>query len=86
MVTMVNDQSEEAEFCATLLADGNLDGTAILYRTNAQSLSFESYFINRKIPYKIVGSLKFYDREEVKDSLALFQFFLILMMRLLLSE
>lgn len=76
VVTMVNDQSEEAEFCATLLADGNLDGTAILYRTNAQSLSFESYFINRKIPYKIVGSLKFYDREEVKDSLALFSILL----------
>ncbi len=76
VVTMVNDQSEEAEFCATLLGDGNLDGTAILYRTNAQSLSFESYFINRKIPYKIVGSLKFYDREEVKDSLALFSILL----------
>ncbi len=72
VVAILNNQTEEAEFCARLLEDGNLEGTAILYRTNAQSLSFESYFLNRKIPYKIVGSLKFYEREEVKDSLALF--------------
>ena len=76
VVTMVNDQTEEARFCADLLADGNYDGTAILYRTNAQSLSFESYFLSRQIPYKIVGSLKFYDREEVKDALALFSLLL----------
>jgi len=72
VITLVNDQMEEAEFCSRLLSDGNLDGTAILYRTNAQSLSFESYFLNKNIPYKIVGSLKFYEREEVKDALALF--------------
>ncbi len=76
VVKIVADQDREAEFCASLLKDGNLDGTAILYRTNAQSLSFESYFINHKIPYKIVGSLKFYDREEVKDVTALFSLFL----------
>ncbi len=72
VVAMVGDQQEEAAFCASLLSDGNLDGTAILYRTNAQSLSFETYFLNHRIPYRIVGSLKFYEREEVKDSLALF--------------
>ncbi len=75
-ITTVADQLEEARFCAQLLEDGNLDGTAILYRTNAQSLSFESYFLSRQIPYKIVGSLKFYDREEVKDALALFSLLL----------
>ncbi len=76
VVKIVENQDREAEFCASLLRDGNLDGTAILYRTNAQSLSFESYFLNHKIPYKIVGSLKFYDREEIKDVIALFSLFL----------
>ncbi len=76
VVSVLNNQTGEAEFCAKLLEDGNLEGTAILYRTNAQSLSFESYFLNRKIPYRIVGSLKFYEREEVKDSLALFSIIL----------
>ncbi|MDR2211450.1 MAG: ATP-dependent helicase [Spirochaetaceae bacterium] len=44
---------------------------AILYRTNAQSLGFETELLRRGIPYKVVGSLKFYQREEVKDALAL---------------
>jgi len=47
---------------------------AILYRTNAQSLGFETLFLKKGIPYRIVGSLKFYEREEVKDTLALLAF------------
>ena len=47
---------------------------AIVYRTNAQSLGFETEFLRRKIPYRVVGSLKFYEREEVKDILALLSF------------
>ncbi|MDR1802066.1 MAG: ATP-dependent helicase, partial [Treponema sp.] len=47
---------------------------AIVYRTNAQSLGFETEFLRRKIPYRVVGSLKFYEREEVKDTLALLSF------------
>lgn len=43
---------------------------AILYRTNAQSRSFEEAFIKTKIKYTIVGGLKFYDRKEVKDAVA----------------
>jgi DNA helicase-2/ATP-dependent DNA helicase PcrA len=70
-MVFVRDHEEEAEYCAGLLEDGNLEGTAILYRTNAQSRSFETLFLRRGIPYKIVGSLRFYDREEVKDALAL---------------
>lgn len=42
---------------------------AILYRTNAQSRAFEEALLGR-IPYIIVGGLKFYDRKEIKDSLA----------------
>ncbi|MDR1302805.1 MAG: ATP-dependent helicase [Treponema sp.] len=47
---------------------------AVLYRTNAQSLSFETTFLRWGIPYRVVGSLKFYEREEVKDALALLAF------------
>ncbi len=46
---------------------------AILYRTNAQSRSFEEAFMKRGISYKIVGGLRFYDRKEVKDIMAYLQ-------------
>jgi DNA helicase-2/ATP-dependent DNA helicase PcrA len=45
----------------------NLSDFAILYRTNAQSRSFEDAFMREGLPYKLVGSLKFYDRKEIKD-------------------
>lgn len=68
----LEDQSAEALFCAQLLeSEGNLKNTAILYRTNAQSAAFETIFLRRGIPYKIVGALRFYEREEIKDALAL---------------
>ena len=44
---------------------------AILYRTNAQSFAFEEALMNASIPYKIVGGVRFYDRKEVKDVLAI---------------
>ena len=43
---------------------------AVLYRVNAQSRVFEQLFVSRGIPYRIVGGMRFYDREEVKDILA----------------
>jgi DNA helicase-2/ATP-dependent DNA helicase PcrA len=43
---------------------------AIFYRTNAQSRVFESVFSQMRIPYTIVGGLRFYEREEIKDMLA----------------
>ena len=43
---------------------------AVLYRTNAQSLGFETEFLHEQIPYAVVGSLKFYEREEIKDTLS----------------
>ena len=43
---------------------------AILYRTNAQSRSFEEKLINLSIPYNIVGGFKFYERQEIKDAIA----------------
>lgn len=44
---------------------------AILYRTNAQSSAFESVLVANKIPYKIIGGLRFYDRKEIKDVVAI---------------
>ena len=44
---------------------------AVLYRTNAQSYAFEKAFMNMQIPYKIIGGVRFYDRKEVKDVLAI---------------
>jgi DNA helicase-2/ATP-dependent DNA helicase PcrA len=43
---------------------------AILYRTNAQSRSFEEELVRRRIPYVVVGGMKFYERAEVKDALS----------------
>lgn len=48
----------------------------VLYRTNAQSRSFEEAFIRAGIPYKIVGGVKFYARKEVKDVLAYLRLFI----------
>ena len=49
---------------------------AILYRTNYQSRNFETAFLKEHIPYKVVGSLKFYEREEIKDAISLLRFLL----------
>ena len=69
-------QDAEAELCIQLIkkavrAGGAYSDWAILYRTNAQSLNFETTFLHEKIPHKVVGTLKFYEREEIKDALAL---------------
>jgi DNA helicase-2/ATP-dependent DNA helicase PcrA len=76
------DQDEEAAFCAekinssVLKRETTWSDWAILYRTNAQSAGFETAFLRKGIPYRVVGSLKFYEREEIKDALALLSFLL----------
>lgn len=75
IVALLTDQDEEAAYAARV-AEGRMSrggrwsDVAVLYRTNAQSLSFERLFPRRGIPYRIVGSVRFYEREEVKDALA----------------
>lgn len=71
----LSDQESEAIFVSgkvdEVMRDGyNASDCAVLYRTNAQSRSFEEIFIRKNIPYKIVGGLKFYDRKEIKDIVA----------------
>lgn len=68
----VQDDRDEVERVAQILrADRRWDESAVLYRTNAQSQAFETGFKRMGIPYKVVGALQFFDREEVKDGLAL---------------
>ena len=43
---------------------------AVFYRTNAQSRVFEEVFIRLGLPYKVVGGVRFYERQEVRDALA----------------
>ena len=80
VLVFLPDQNAEATFTADLVIKSLAGGAkysdwAILYRTNAQSLGFEKEFLHRKIPYVVVGSLKFYEREEIKDALAYISFF-----------
>ena len=74
-LALLDDQDQEVSFCSRIIGDmrakgASLSDIAILYRTNAQSLAFEKEFPRRGIPYRLVGALRFYDREEVKDLLA----------------
>jgi DNA helicase-2/ATP-dependent DNA helicase PcrA len=76
VLTLLQDQDEEARWVCRLAesrrkAGGSYSDLAVLFRTNAQSLPFETALTNRGIPFRVVGSLKFYEREEVKDALAL---------------
>ncbi len=70
------DETGEANFVAQQIIAmeskiGSFSGFAVLYRTNAQSYAFEKAFMTARIPYKIIGGVRFYDRKEVKDVLAL---------------
>jgi DNA helicase-2/ATP-dependent DNA helicase PcrA len=64
------DQEEEAALCGRIIQDGFPGTTAILYRMNAQSLQFEKHFRDQGIRFRLVGTVRFYSREEVKDAIA----------------
>jgi len=66
-----DEDRSEAEAVARALGERHEPGdVAILYRTNAQSRPFEEELVRRRIPYVVVGGMKFYERAEVKDALA----------------
>lgn len=69
------NEKEEALAAAQKAADiknrgGKYSDMAVFYRTNAQSRNFEEAFRKYKIPYKLIGSVRFYERREIKDALA----------------
>ena len=75
-----DDERDEAAFVASeinrLAGAGVIGGSgnsyrdfAVLYRTNAQSRTFEEALSRRDIPYRVLGGLRYYDRKEIKDLL-----------------
>jgi DNA helicase-2/ATP-dependent DNA helicase PcrA len=69
------NERDEAEFVVGKIRDWSLQGgqrreTAILYRSNAQSRVFEEYLLASRIPYRVYGGLRFFERAEIKDALA----------------
>jgi DNA helicase-2/ATP-dependent DNA helicase PcrA len=66
----LSQEDEANKIAEALLTMNNHEDTAILFRVNSRSLLFERAFALRKIPYKIVGALAYYQRKVVKDLLA----------------
>ena len=67
-----DDERDEARYIAQEIdrmksSDRMYSDFAILYRTNAQSRTFEEALSRRDIPYRVLGGLRYYDRKEVKD-------------------
>ncbi len=76
----LDDEKGEADYIARrilfLRRQGKLKNRdfVVLYRTNAQSRIMEDTFLWHNLPYEIVGGVKFYDRQEIKDVLAYLMF------------
>ncbi len=69
------NERDEAEFVLSRIRDWQNQGgarrdVAILYRSNAQSRVFEEIFMAARIPYRVYGGLRFFERAEIKDALA----------------
>ena len=68
-----HDELEEADFIVSMLRETIArpnDTAGVLYRTNAQSRALEEALTREGLPYRIVGSVRFYERKEVKDALS----------------
>jgi DNA helicase-2/ATP-dependent DNA helicase PcrA len=78
--TQAYNEVEEAEFVADEIErlrkteNRGYSSFAVLYRTNAQSRSFEDVLARRRIPYRLVGGVRFWERREVKDLVAYLRF------------
>ncbi|KRE96644.1 DNA helicase II [Frateuria sp. Soil773] len=69
------NEQDEARFVVERIREyiaehGQAKDCAILYRSNAQSRNFEEQLIQRDIPYRVYGGLRFFERAEIKDALA----------------
>ena len=71
-IQQARDEQDEARWVAMTIKKLRrpLADYAVLYRTNAQSQAFEKAFMDYRIPYKLVGGVRFYDRKEIKDIVA----------------
>jgi DNA helicase-2/ATP-dependent DNA helicase PcrA len=79
LIEATTSESEATQVINTIQMELNpqytYDDIAILYRTNAQSRSFEEACLKARIPYQIIGGFKFYERKEVKDILSYVRYF-----------
>jgi len=72
----VYDEAEEARLVGERIATHvqmkarDFGDFAVLYRTNAQSYTLERAFLQLRVPYQLVGGVRFYDRKEIKDVIA----------------
>jgi DNA helicase-2/ATP-dependent DNA helicase PcrA len=69
------NERDEADFVVNRIREWTEQGgarreVAILYRSNAQSRVFEEAFLNARMPYRVYGGLRFFERAEIKDALA----------------
>jgi DNA helicase-2/ATP-dependent DNA helicase PcrA len=69
------NERDEADFVIDRIREHQrrglpLSAAAVLYRSNAQSRSFEEALMNARIPYRVYGGLRFFERAEIKDALA----------------
>src|SRR4029079_17152490 len=69
------NERDEADFVINRIREwiykgGQRSDCAILYRSNAQSRTFEEALITARIPYRVYGGLRFFERQEIKDALA----------------
>src|SRR5215510_11568617 len=69
------NERDEADFVLNRIREWMTHGglrrdVAILYRSNAQSRAFEEAFLSARIPYKVYGGLRFFERAEIRDALA----------------
>jgi DNA helicase-2/ATP-dependent DNA helicase PcrA len=69
------NERDEADFVVNRIRDwvdrgGLRREAAVLYRSNAQSRVFEEAFLNARMPYRVYGGLRFFERAEIKDALA----------------
>ena len=71
-IHQARDEQDEANYVAMQIKRMGrpLSDFAVLYRTNAQSQAFEKAFMTQRLPYKLVGGVRFYDRKEIKDIIA----------------
>ncbi len=68
-----SESRDEAQFTAKeikRICNGDYSSCAVLYRTNNQADSFEDVFLFNQVPYRIVGDISFYRREEIADAVA----------------
>jgi len=74
------NEEDEALYIASMLKNRQdlfpYNKNAVLYRTNAQSRAIEEAFLHLGLPYRLIGGVRFYERKEIKDVIAMLRIFI----------